>query len=38
MSLRNYVLYLTPGVDPRLGEYTFEEVLKTVHHLSLIHI
>ena len=32
MSLRNYVLYLTPGVDPRLGEYTFEEVLKTVHH------
>ena len=32
MSLRNYVLYLTPGVDPRLGEYTFEEVLKTVQH------
>lgn len=32
MSLRNYVLYITPGVDPKLGEYTFEEVLKTVYH------
>ncbi len=32
MSLRNYVLYITPGVDPKLGEYTFEEVLQTVHH------
>lgn len=31
-SLRNYVLYVTPGVDPKLGDYTFEEVLKTVYH------
>ncbi|NLT40445.1 MAG: hypothetical protein GXX89_08285 [Clostridiales bacterium] len=31
-SLRNYVLTITPGVDPRLGDYTFEEILKSVHH------
>ncbi|MBR2460367.1 MAG: alpha/beta hydrolase fold domain-containing protein [Clostridia bacterium] len=29
-SLRNFVLYVTPGIDPSLGEYTFEEILKTV--------
>lgn len=31
-SLRNFVLYITPGINPRMGEYTFEEILKTVHH------
>lgn len=31
-SLRNFVLYVTPGIDPRLGDYTFEEILKAVHH------
>lgn len=29
-SLRNFVLYVTPGIDPSLGEYTFEEILKSV--------
>ena len=29
-SLRNFVLYVTPGIDPSLGDYTFEEILKTV--------
>ena len=32
MSLRNYALFITPGVDPKLGAYTFEEVLQTVYH------
>lgn len=31
-SLRNFVLYAMPGVDPRLGEYSFEEICKVVHH------
>ena len=31
-SLRNFVLYITPGVDPRMGDYSFEEILKAVHH------
>ena len=31
-TLRNFVLYVTPEIDPRLGEYTFEEICKIVHH------
>jgi len=31
-TLRNFALYVTPGIDPRLGEYTFEEIVKSVHH------
>lgn len=31
-TLRNFVLYATVGIDPRLGEYTFDEVCNTVHH------
>lgn len=31
-TLRNFVLYVTPGIDPRLGEYTFDEVCGIVHH------
>ena len=29
-TLRNFVLYVTPGVDPRLGEYTFPELCKII--------
>ena len=31
-KLRNFVLYITPGVDPKMGSYTFEEIVKSVHH------
>ncbi len=31
-TLRNFVFYATCGVDPRHGEYTFEEICKIVHH------
>jgi len=31
-TLRNFALYVTPGIDPRLGEYTFDEVCEIVHH------
>lgn len=31
-TLRNFVLYTTPEVDPRLGEYTFPELCAIVHH------
>ena len=30
-TLRNFVLYSTPGVDPRLGEYTFREISEIVY-------
>jgi len=31
-SLRNFAMYTIPEVDPRLGEYTVEELCRIVHH------
>ena len=31
-TLRNFALYVNPQLDPRLGEYSFEEICKRVHH------
>ena len=31
-TLRNFASYITPEIDPRLGDYTFEEICQTVHH------
>lgn len=31
-TLRNFANYVNPGIDPRLGIYTFDEVLNIVHH------
>ena len=35
-SLRNFVLYVTPGVDPRLGEYSFEEIARLFNSQMLL--
>ena len=32
-TLRNFALYINPGVDPRLGDFSFEEILRAVHHI-----
>lgn len=31
-TLRNFITMVYPSIDPRLGEYTFEEILTHVHH------
>lgn len=31
-SLRNFALYVTPEIDPRLGEFSFKEICDTIHH------
>lgn len=31
-TMRNFVAVANIGVDPRLGEYTFEELVRIVHH------
>lgn len=31
-TLRNFITMVYPSVDPRMGEYTFEEVLLQVHY------
>ena len=37
-SLRNFVLYVTPGIDPKMGEYTFEEIVHEVHNQMTLEI
>ncbi len=31
-SLRNFAMYVTPEIMPRLGSYTLEEICQEVHH------
>lgn len=31
-TVRNFALYTTPEINPQLGEYTFPELIKAVHH------
>lgn len=31
-TMRNFVLYITPQIDPRLGDFTLDEMIKIVHH------
>ncbi len=37
-TMRNFSLFVTPGIDPRLGEYTFDEILMNVHHYLRVEI
>lgn len=31
-TLRNFVLFVTPTIEPSLGSYSFTEILQVVHH------
>lgn len=31
-TMRNFAQYITPEIDPRLGEFTFEEMISAIHH------
>lgn len=31
-TLRNFAMFTIPEIDPRLGEYTFEEIIKVIYH------
>ena len=31
-TLRNFAMYTIPELDPRLGEYSFEEICQVIHH------
>ena len=37
-TLRNFANYVNPGIDPRLGEYTFDETLNLVHHFMAMEV
>ncbi len=38
ITLRNFITMIYPGVDPRLGEYTFEEIVLQVHNYMHYHL
>lgn len=31
-SVRNFVLFITPEINPRMGDYDFAEICRSVHH------
>lgn len=37
-TLRNFITMIYPGVDPRLGEYTFPEIVTQVQHYMRYHL
>lgn len=37
-TLRNFSLFVNPGIDPGMGEYTFEEVTRQVHYFMRYEI
>lgn len=37
-TMRNFSLFHLVGIDPRLGEYDFAEILETVHHTMRLAI
>lgn len=37
-TLRNFITMVYPGIDPRLGDYTFEEIINQVHHYMRYYI
>jgi len=38
ITLRNFISMIYPSIDPRLGDYTFEEILLQVHHYMRYYI
>lgn len=37
-TLRNFITMVYPSIDPRLGEYTFEDIITQVHHYMRYYI
>lgn len=37
-TLRNFITMVYPSVDPRMGDYTFEEIVVQVHHYMRYYI
>ena len=31
-TMRNFTAYVAPGIDPRLGEFSFKEIIEQVHY------
>lgn len=38
VTLRNFITMVYPSIDPRMGEYTFDEIVMQVHHYMRYYI
>ena len=38
VTLRNFITMIYPGIDPRLGDYTFEEIVTQVHNYMRYYV
>lgn len=38
ISMYNFFLSLTPSIDPRLGTYSFDELIKYIHHYMQLYV
>lgn len=38
ITLRNFITMVYPSIDPRMGEYTFDEIVKQMHHYMRFYI
>ena len=38
ITLRNFITMIFPGIDPRLGEYSFDEIVLQVHNYMRYHL
>lgn len=36
-TMWNFTAFVVPGIDPRLGDFTFEEIIGQVHHSKNLH-
>ncbi len=37
-TVRNFALFVNPGIDPAYGDYTFEETVKHIHHFIQLRL
>ncbi|MBD3189279.1 MAG: hypothetical protein GF308_01470 [Candidatus Heimdallarchaeota archaeon] len=37
-TMRNFSAYVAPGIDPRLGDFSFDEILEQVHHYKNLEL
>lgn len=37
-TLRNFILNVRPAIDPNMGEYSFEEIVRQVHHYMRLNV
>lgn len=37
-TMRNFSLFINPGIEPRYGDYSFEEIVSDVHHFMRMNL